>query len=226
MQEIVGEEGLMEALNLEFINRVNEVGVDINDCVNHSFKSNLVQFVGGLGPRKGANLLKTLRGMTQPRLENRQQLVTSCHMGPKVFINCAGFIKIDTSSLGDSEVYVEVLDGSRIHNEAYEWARKMAVDALEYDEDDGNPASALEDILRQPDKLDELNLDAFAEELERQGFGNKQITLYDIRGELNAMYADKRVEFVGPSDVDIFDMTNKETPDTFYVGKMMQARVT
>ena len=35
------------------------------------------------------------------RLENRTQLVTMCHMGPKVFINCAGFIKIDTSSLGD-----------------------------------------------------------------------------------------------------------------------------
>ncbi len=45
-----------------------------------------------------------------------------------------------------------MLDGSRIHNEAYEWARKMAVDALEYDEEDnegeGNPASAIEDILR------------------------------------------------------------------------------
>ena len=84
------------------------------------------------------------------RLENRQQLVTSCHMGPKVFINCAGFVKIDTSALGDSEQYIEVLDGSRIHNEAYEWARKMAVDALEYDDDEeeGNPASAVEDILR------------------------------------------------------------------------------
>lgn len=35
------------------------------------------------------------------RLENRTQLVTMCHMGPKVFINCAGFIKIDTASLGD-----------------------------------------------------------------------------------------------------------------------------
>ena len=45
---------------------------------------------------------------------------------------------------------------------------------------------------RQPEKLDELNLDAFAEELERQGFGNKQITLYDIRTELNEMYKDNR----------------------------------
>ena len=225
MQEIVGEEGLMEAINLEFINRVNEVGVDINDCVNHSFKSNLVQFVGGLGPRKGANLLKTLRSMTQPRLENRQQLVTLCHMGPKVFINCAGFIKIDTSSLGDSDNYVEVLDGSRIHNEAYEWARKMAVDALEYDEEEGNPASAMEDILRQPDKLDELNLDAFAEELERQGFGNKQITLYDIRGELNAMYEDKRDKWEKPSEDDLFNMLTKETPRSLYMGKLVMVTV-
>jgi transcription elongation factor SPT6 len=47
-------------------------------------------------------------------------------------------------------------------------------------------------LCRQPEKLDELNLDAFAEELERQGFGNKQITLYDIRTELNEMYKDIR----------------------------------
>ena len=30
--------------------------------------------------------------------------------------------------------YIEVLDGSRVHPETYEWAKKMAVDALEYDE--------------------------------------------------------------------------------------------
>lgn len=43
------------------------------------------------------------------RLENRTQLVTMCHMGPKVFINCAGFIKIDTASLGDRLVSSEDL---------------------------------------------------------------------------------------------------------------------
>ena len=69
-----------------------------------------------------------------------------------------------------SDSYIEVLDSTRIHNETYEWARKMAVDALEYDEsaDDANPAEALEEILDNPDKLKDLDLDAFAEELERQ----------------------------------------------------------
>jgi transcription elongation factor SPT6 len=226
LQDLLTEDELLDGLNLEFINRTNEVGVDINECVAHQYTSNLVQFIGGLGPRKGAALLKTLRQMqSSQRLENRQQLVTQCHMGPKVLINCAGFIKIDTSSLGDSEVYVEVLDGSRIHNEAYEWARKMAVDALEYDEDDGNPANALEEILQDPEKLAELDLDAFAQELERQGFGKKHITLQDIRSELHHMYKDLREPYQPPDAEEVFNMVTKESPDTFFIGKLVQAVV-
>lgn len=99
-QDHLNREELLEALNLEFVNRTNEVGVDINAIVVNVYSGNLVQFVCGLGPRKGAALIKLLK-QTNQRLENRTQLVTACHMGPKVFINCAGFIKIDTNSLGD-----------------------------------------------------------------------------------------------------------------------------
>ena len=72
-----------------------------------------------------------------------------------------------------TEAYIEVLDGSRVHPETYEWARKMAVDALEYDDtaEDANPAGpagALEEILESPERLKDLDLDAFADELERQ----------------------------------------------------------
>lgn len=49
---------LLNALHLEFVNRVNEIGVDVNRCVNHPHTSSLIQFVCGLGPRKGYNLLK------------------------------------------------------------------------------------------------------------------------------------------------------------------------
>ena len=34
-------------------------------------------------------------------LESRSQLVTVCSLGPKVFMNCAGFIKITSSTLND-----------------------------------------------------------------------------------------------------------------------------
>lgn len=225
LQDQLLREELLEALYLEFVNRTNEVGVDINLAVQQAYTSNLVQFVCGLGPRKGQALLKLLKQNNQ-RLENRTQLVTSCRMGPKVFINCAGFIKIDTNSLGDStEAYVEVLDGSRVHPETYEWARKMAVDALEYDDEDPNPAGALEEILESPERLKDLDLDAFAEELERQGFGNKSITLYDIRAELNHRYKDLRSPYTSPNPEELFNMLTKETPETFFIGKMVLATV-
>ena len=214
LQDQLPKEDLIENLNLEFINRINEVGVDLNRAVLHPYTANLVQFVCGLGPRKAQALIKILK-QTNQRLENRTQLITACHMGPKVFVNCAGFIKIDTNSLGDStEAYVEVLDGSRVHPETYEWARKMAVDALEYDDEDANPAGALEEILESPERLKDLDLDAFAEELERQGFGNKCITLYDIRAELNSRYKDLRILTISESEK-LFDVLTKETPETF-----------
>ena len=76
------------------------MGVDVNRCVIHPYTAPLVQFVCGLGPRKGYHLIKLLK-QNNNQLENRTQLVTLCNMGPKVFINCAGFVKIDTNSLGD-----------------------------------------------------------------------------------------------------------------------------
>ncbi|XP_065088333.1 transcription elongation factor SPT6 isoform X1 [Ochlerotatus camptorhynchus] len=225
LQDQLCKEELLESLYLEFINRTNEVGVDINLTVQNSITLNLVQFICGLGPRKGQALIKVLK-QTNQRLENRTQLVTACHMGPKVFINCSGFIKIDTNSLGDStEAYVEVLDGSRVHPETYEWARKMAVDALEYDDEDANPAGALEEILESPERLKDLDLDAFAVELERQGFGNKSITLYDIRAELNSRYKDLRTPYRSVTAEELFDYLTKETPESLYVGKMMLATV-
>ncbi|EDV92238.1 GH24153 [Drosophila grimshawi] len=226
LQERVPRDLLLEQLSLEFINRTSEVGLDINLMVQNSRTVNLLQYICGLGPRKGQALLKLLKQSNQ-RLENRTQLVTVCHLGPKVFINCSGFIKIDTSSLGDStEAYVEVLDGSRVHPETYEWARKMAIDAMEYDDEETNPAGALEEILESPERLKDLDLDAFAVELERQGFGSKSTTLYDIRNELSCLYKDFRTPFQKPSTEELFDMLTKETPDSFYVGKCVTAMVT
>ncbi|KAL0882973.1 hypothetical protein ABMA27_016464 [Loxostege sticticalis] len=225
LQDQIAKEDLLEGIELEFVNRVNEVGVDMNEAILTGRGTELLQYVCGLGPRKAQALIKLFK-QTNQKLENRTQLVTVCHMGPKVFINCSGFIKIDTSSLGDStEAYIEVLDGSRVHPETYEWARKMAVDALEYEDEDANPAGAVEEILEAPERLKDLDLDAFAEELERQGFGNKCITLYDIRAELNSRYKDLRVPYRSPTPEELFDILTKESPETFYLGKMVLASV-
>uniref|UniRef100_A0AAZ3PCN5 Transcription elongation factor SPT6 n=1 Tax=Oncorhynchus tshawytscha TaxID=74940 RepID=A0AAZ3PCN5_ONCTS len=207
LQEHVVKEDLLNALYCEFINRVNEVGVDVNRAISHPYTQSLVQFVCGLGQRKGSHLLKV-------------RLCLSLSVSAFIFGDC--FVCSCTDS------YIEVLDGSRVHPETYEWARKMAVDALEYDEsaEDANPAGALEEILENPERLKDLDLDAFAEELERQGYGNKGITLYDIRAELSCRYKDLRVPYRAPNTEEVFNLLTKETPETFYIGKLITSVVT
>ncbi|CAB3402517.1 unnamed protein product [Caenorhabditis bovis] len=208
LQRDIEQELLANGLLHEIMNKVNEVGVDVNKCVEFPHHTNQLQFVCGLGPRKAASLLKYIK-LNDNLIESRTKLVTTCKLGPKVFMNCAGFIRIDTEKVSErTDAYVEVLDGSRVHPETYEWARKMAVDALEVD-DSADPTTALMEIMESPDRLKDLDLDAFAEELNRQGFGEKKATLYDIASELTTRYKDLRDPFEELSNEMLFDLINK-----------------
>lgn len=60
------KEELLNALYCEFINRVNEVGVDVNRAIAHPHSQALLQYVCGLGPRKGTHLLKVRRLLSLP----------------------------------------------------------------------------------------------------------------------------------------------------------------
>lgn len=230
MQDHLPKEALWEAILMEFVNRVNEVGVDVNRCLALPNTANLLQFVSGFGPRKGQALLRLLK-RKNTRLLNRWQLVQGCGIGTNVFINCAGFIRIDTSVARDaSSDPVDLLDGSRVHPEAYDLAKKMAIDALEYeDTEDADPNAtanqALEEILDSPERLRDLDLDAFAEELRRQDHGDKHITLYDIRAELNHRYKDLRIPYSSPNSEERFHMVTKETPETFHIGRLIESTV-
>ena len=96
---------------------------------------------------------------------NRLFLVTKCTLGRRVLINCAGFIKFDVNKIerekekedDDEEEDIELLDSTRIHPETYEWARKMAIDALDFDDNNdlnsANSASALREIFENPKRL-------------------------------------------------------------------------
>lgn len=65
------KEDLLSALYCEFINRVNEVGVDVNRAIAHPYTQSLVQYVCGLGPRKGSHLLKVSSAWLRPPLAHR-----------------------------------------------------------------------------------------------------------------------------------------------------------
>ena len=62
----------------------------------------------------------------------------------------------------------------------------------------------MEDILLTPEKLRDLDLDAFAEELERQEYGNKKATLYDIRDELFTPFKERRAPYSAMSQVNVY----------------------
>jgi transcription elongation factor SPT6 len=130
------------------------------------------------------------------------------------------------------EQYVEPLDASRVHPEAYEWARKMAVDALEFDEseDGANPSDALQTILDSKDpkdaeKLEELDLEAFGAELERMDLGNKRITLDEIRRELRGRFCETRPNYRSPNDVKIFEMIVGESINEYRKGRLLAPTV-
>ncbi|XP_044595292.1 transcription elongation factor SPT6-like [Cotesia glomerata] len=223
LQDLLNKEELLTELYYQFVNRVNEVGVDVNN--ESSYTGSLLQFISGLGPRKTQNMLKLLKHKHLV-LNNRTELVHKLHFGPTVFINCAGFIKIDGSIITNrSDVYQEPLDETRIHPKSYEWANKMAIDALEDGDEDMDQFNATERIMKTPHLLDELDLEAFAEQLKKSGFSEKLTTLLDIKKELKHPYKDMRRPYQSLSAREIFNFLTKETPETFYVGKLVQATV-
>jgi len=52
-----------------------------------------------------------------------------------------------------------------------------------------------------------------------QGYGDKHITLYDIRAELNQRYKDLRTPYRSCPAEEKFNLLTKETPQTFYIGE-------
>jgi transcription elongation factor SPT6 len=223
---------LLRLLEVEFINAVNDVGVDLNRCNMSPHTSNCLQYVCGLGPRKAQHILKILRQQrsslmnsisankqhkTYPVAINRLFLVTKCSVGRRVLINCAGFIKFDVDRIekeieddDENDDDIELLDSTRIHPETYEWARKMAVDALDFEDNNesSNYIAALKEIVYENSnkRLKDLDLDAFAAELDRTGHGNKLTTLYDIRSELTKRYRDKRAPYAAMNEEERFDL--------------------
>ena len=86
----------------------------------------------GLGRRKADAFLKDYRRQNI-RIEHRQKILGVNDdqvrtIGPTVFVNCVGFIRLNTSELGDAEEYVDVFDSTRIHPESFEYGRKMCKD--------------------------------------------------------------------------------------------------
>ncbi|KAJ7905577.1 transcription elongation factor SPT6 [Mycena olivaceomarginata] len=203
-QQLIPKEKRLLTCERAIIDVVNKVGVDINRAVADSYYQTLLPFVCGLGPRKAQHLVKMIERQGE-NIGNREQFIKAGLLTKTLFINAAGFLRISQQEdlkpgklRPDDEHASDPLDDTRIHPEDYELARKMAMDALEYDEEDvqdKHPSWVVGSIMEDQDnekKLSELNLDEFAVSLYEANDDLKRHTLNVIRDELSHPYAEQR----------------------------------
>lgn len=171
-------------------------------------------------------------------LSSRTNLITSQVMTKNIFMNAAAYLRIPQDELNadlkrntdDDQDKPDILDDTRIHPEDYEVARKMAADAMEYDEEDtgafATASQAVQDVMDDdPKKLDDLSLDDFASELAKILKVPKRLTLYAIRDEMQGPYSEQRRDFVEPSPMELFTTLTGETQFTLDRGLIIPVRV-
>lgn len=233
-QGLIGEDKLKRTLESAMVDMVNLVGVHINEAVNKPYIANLLPYVCGLGPRKASSVLKIISS-NGGKVANRQELIgvgrdITPAVGPKVFENCASFLIIQHAPKEPDSDY---FDGTRVHPEEYELGCKMCADALDLDEEDvadlvsdaGKGAVVNKLVKGNLDRLNELILEEYAEELERNFNQKKRATLEAIRGELQAPYEELRGRFLKLSPEEVFTMLTGETKWTLDEGMVVSVNI-
>ncbi|RMD42373.1 hypothetical protein DV735_g2784, partial [Chaetothyriales sp. CBS 134920] len=232
-QNLVDQAKLLKKLEMALVDNVNLVGVDIDEALVDPALAALLPYVAGLGPRKAANLIKTCL-LNGGRVGGRFELLgllpgdeTLAHipLTQRVWQNAASFLNIPWDDQIETSEY---LDGTRIHPDDYDIARKMAADALELDEEDieeetrnGGPAAILRRLVKQDaqDRVNDLVLEEYAEQLEKNLNAKKRSTLENIRAEIQDPYEELRRDFRDRlSTSQIFTMLTGETKDSIDKG--------
>lgn len=150
---------------------VNKVGVDLNTA-----SASLLEYVSGINKALAKNIVayREENGV----FKNRKQLLKVAKLGPKAFEQCAGFMRITGGE--------NPLDGTSVHPESYEAARKLLT-RLGYDLSELGQGG----IKGIGKKI--VDYRKMASELEVG-----EITLRDIAGELEKPARDPRDEMPKP----------------------------
>ncbi len=170
-QHDMNQKKLSEALSGVVEDCVNKVGVDLNTA-----SAPLLSYISGISSTIAKNIV-TYRE-ENGRFENRKDLLKVAKLGPKAYEQCAGFMRIQN---GDNP-----LDGTSVHPESYEAAKKL-LKKQGYKPEDirGGKLLGLSLTIKDYKKL--------SEEL---GIG--EITLRDIVKELEKPARDPRDEMPKP----------------------------
>ncbi|KAE8866435.1 hypothetical protein P3342_002336 [Pyrenophora teres f. teres] len=236
-QTLIPQDKLLDRLETAMVDMVNLVGIDLPETYDDKYLSKLIPYVCGLGPRKADRLIKAIQANSDEILSRFDLLGVSesrdlkAAMGPKVFQNCASFLYIPYDATEESSDY---LDYTRVHPEDYDLARKMVADALNMDEEDvkaetdeGGPSAVVRKMVREEttDLVNDLALEDYAAEIERNFGQRKRATLETIRAELDNPYEEIRQIFALLSGDEMFTMLTGETKDSLYEGMVVPVTI-
>ncbi|KAI9833629.1 MAG: Transcription elongation factor spt6 [Sarea resinae] len=232
-QQLLPEDKIMKQLETALVDIVNMCGVDINEAISDPDTAALLPWVCGLGPRKATQLLKAIN-LNGGVVSTRDELVGDPEegklpaVGPRVWNNCASFLFIEYD---ESEPSADYLDNTRVHPEDYDLGRKMAADALELDEEDikaevdeHGPGAIVRKLVQdgQQERVNDLILEEYADQLDKNFAQKKRATLETIRAELQQPYEELRRPFENPiSTDDIFTMLTGETRESLCEGMIV-----
>lgn len=188
-QHDVAQYRLKERLDQTVEHCVNKVGVNLNTASKH-----LLSYVSGIGPVLAENIVSY-------RAENgnftqRKQLLKVPRLGPKVYEQCAGFLKITQSK--------NPLDHSTVHPEAYSLVERMAADL----------GLKLEQLICNEKEISNIKISQYADE--KIGIHSIQ----DILTELRKPGLDPR------SEVQLFEFAKIYKIEDVAVGMIVPGLVT
>lgn len=220
LQRCVTSTKLSEYLEIEAVKVVNSVGVEINKACEHQHLQGVVQFVSGLGPRKAHYLIDKIN--RNQYLIMRVLLATSPKiLGDIVFYNCAGFLKVKRTH--DSQIYdFNPLDITRIHPENYPLANKIAMSAMDDNFKDLS-SEAIRIILRDPKKLNILDLEEYIKTSQEKGNKYTKFNIYFIKSELQNPFSDERPPHKDLTSTELFYLLIGDP--TFKKGQMVNSEV-
>ncbi|MDT0651589.1 Tex family protein [Autumnicola edwardsiae] len=110
-QHEVDQGKLKEKLDNVVMLCVNRIGVNVNTA-----SKELLSYVSGVGPAIASNIIDYRN--KNSGIRNRRELLKIARLGPKVFEQSAGFLRIKNGN--------NLLDATGVHPESYEIVEKMA----------------------------------------------------------------------------------------------------
>ncbi|CAK85170.1 unnamed protein product (macronuclear) [Paramecium tetraurelia] len=244
LQSMVSQQVLLDALKQTATEIVNQVGVDLVDCTLHKHLADQMQFVNGLGRRQAKHLITMVKGLLSKSLFNnnyederliyskleqdqkeyiqieRQDILKTQILKKVVFKNVQGFIKIQRG--------IQPLDITRMQIKMYSDAVHIARCALEVGGRDDKQNTVVRQLMSQPHKMEDLQLEDWAKQRELRD-GSEKFTLVAqfMKEELANPFLYKfDTSNKDMSNSEIFYAITQESPYTFRKNSVVQGLIT